>query len=78
MDRGRAARGGQKPPVSTTRLIRGYSLRINVSYTTRPRLCSIRERTEMLVADQAREQEAFSYQLLSIAGELLALLRVLQ
>jgi hypothetical protein len=60
------------------RLIRGYSLRINVSYTTRPDPRSMRERTEMLVADQAREQEALSYQLLSIAGELLALLRVLQ
>ena len=51
MDRGRATCGGQKLPVSTMRLIRGYSLRINVSYTTRPGLCSMRERTEMLGGD---------------------------
>ena len=34
MDRGRAARGGQKPTTPTTRLIKGYS-RINAYYATR-------------------------------------------
>ena len=38
MDRGRATCGGQKPTAPTTRLIRGYSLRINTYYATRPAL----------------------------------------
>jgi hypothetical protein len=48
MDRGRATCGGQKPRAPTTRLIRGYSLRINAHYATRLGLRSMRERTEML------------------------------
>jgi hypothetical protein len=38
MDRGRATCGGQKPTAPTTTLIRGYSLRINAHYATRPAL----------------------------------------
>ncbi len=34
MDRGRAARGGQKPTAPTTRLIKGYS-RVNAYYGAR-------------------------------------------
>ena len=48
MDRGRSARGGQKPTIPTTRLIKGYSLRINAYYTTRLGLRSMRKRTVML------------------------------
>ena len=51
MDRGRATCGGQKPRAPTTRLIRGYSLRINAHYATRLGLRSMRERTEMLGGD---------------------------
>ncbi len=54
MDRGRATCGGQKPTALTTRLIRGYSLRINAYYATRLGLCSMRERTEMLGGGPAR------------------------
>ena len=43
MDRGRAARGGQKPTTPTTRLIKGYS-RINAYYATRLDLRSMRKR----------------------------------
>jgi hypothetical protein len=48
MDRGRAARGGQKPTAPTTRLIRGYGLMINAYYATRLGLRSMRERAVML------------------------------
>jgi hypothetical protein len=47
MDRGRAARGGQKPTTPTTRLIEGYS-RINAYYATRLGLHSTRGRAEVL------------------------------
>ena len=47
MDRGRSARGGQKPTIPTTRLIKGYS-RINAYYTTRLGLRSMRKRPVML------------------------------
>jgi hypothetical protein len=50
MDRGRAARGGQKSTVPTTRLIRGYG-RINACYATRLGLLSMRKRAEMLEGD---------------------------
>ncbi len=51
MDRGRAARGGQKPTAPTTRLIKGYSS-INAYYATRhgtlqhPRRMTFRARPE--------------------------------
>ena len=48
MDRSRATCGGQKSTAPTTRLIRGYSLRINTFYATQLGLRSMRERTEML------------------------------
>jgi hypothetical protein len=51
MDRGRPTCGGQKPTAPTTRLIRGYSLRINAYYATRLGLRSMRKRTEMLGED---------------------------
>ena len=51
MDRGRATCGGQKPRAPTTRLIRGYSLRINALYATQLGPRSMRERTEMLGGD---------------------------
>jgi len=51
MDCGRAARGGQTPTAPTTRLIRGYSLRINAYSVTRRSLRPMRERTEMLGGD---------------------------
>ena len=51
MDRSRATCGGQKPTAPTTRLIRGYTLRINAYYATRLGLCSTMERTEMLGGD---------------------------
>jgi hypothetical protein len=48
MDRGRATGGGQKPTAPTTRLIRGYRLRLYAYYATRLGLRSMRERAEML------------------------------
>jgi hypothetical protein len=48
MDRGRATCGGQKPTAPTTRLIRGYSLRLYAYYATRLGLCSTMERAEVL------------------------------
>jgi signal transduction histidine kinase len=51
MDRGRATCRGQKPTAPTTRLKRGYSLRINAYYATRLGLRSMRERTEVLGGD---------------------------
>ena len=50
MDRGRAARGGQKPTTPTTRLMSRYS-RINACYATRLGLLSMRERAEILDGD---------------------------
>jgi len=47
MDRVRAARGGQAPTASTTRLIRPYS-RINAYYATRLGLRSRTEGAEVL------------------------------
>ena len=47
MDRGRAARGGQKPTTPTTRLIRGFS-RIDAYYATGLGLCATMERAEVL------------------------------
>jgi hypothetical protein len=47
MDRVRAARGGQEPTASTTRLIRGYS-RIDAYYGARFGLRSTRGRAEVL------------------------------
>jgi hypothetical protein len=51
MDRGRVTCGGQNPTAPTTRLIRGYSLRINAHYATQLGPRSMRERTEMLGGD---------------------------
>ena len=59
MDRGRAARGGQKPTTPTTRLIKGYS-RINAYYATR---LDLRSMSEIVRATITRRESRQQYRL---------------